>query len=173
MPNLDEVKQQTSKLGWYSRFYARREIRELARVLWDNEAIEDIVVGVYAGRSGVLVATGGRLVFVGAGGLLGGGVRVEDFPYSKISSIQYESRLGIGGVTIFTSGNKAVIGSVVADQARAFAEATRRRIALTEQGHAAPALDPVGQLERLVKLRDDGALSAEEFQTQKARILGA
>ena len=32
--------------------------------------------------------------------------------------------------------------------------------------------DPVDQLERLVKLRDLGALTPEEFEAQKARILG-
>lgn len=32
--------------------------------------------------------------------------------------------------------------------------------------------DPVDQMERLVKLRDMGALTPEEFEAQKARILG-
>jgi hypothetical protein len=37
----------------------------------------------------------------------------------------------------------------------------------------APAQDPVERLERLVKLRDAGALTPEEFEAQKARILGS
>lgn len=32
--------------------------------------------------------------------------------------------------------------------------------------------DPIGDIERLVKLRDAGALTPEEFETQKARVLG-
>ena len=36
----------------------------------------------------------------------------------------------------------------------------------------AGSTDPVDQLERLVKLRDLGALTPEEFEQQKARILG-
>jgi len=31
--------------------------------------------------------------------------------------------------------------------------------------------DPAGQLERLVKLRDDGVLTAEEFEAQKRKVL--
>lgn len=36
----------------------------------------------------------------------------------------------------------------------------------------AGSTDPVDQMERLVKLRDLGALTPEEFEEQKARILG-
>jgi hypothetical protein len=39
------------------------------------------------------------------------------------------------------------------------------------RGAAGPN-DPIDQLERLVKLRDAGALTPEEFEAQKARILG-
>ncbi len=38
--------------------------------------------------------------------------------------------------------------------------------------HAGGSTDPVDQMERLVKLRDLGALTPEEFEEQKARILG-
>gem|GEM_PF-3221971 len=37
---------------------------------------------------------------------------------------------------------------------------------------AGGSTDPVDQMERLVKLRDLGALTPEEFEEQKARILG-
>lgn len=38
---------------------------------------------------------------------------------------------------------------------------------------AAPAADPIAQLERLAKLKESGALTDEEFQSQKAKLLGA
>jgi Short C-terminal domain len=37
---------------------------------------------------------------------------------------------------------------------------------------AAPAADPVAQLTQLAALKDSGALTQAEFDTQKARILG-
>ncbi|MNS79983.1 hypothetical protein D3C72_1136500 [compost metagenome] len=175
MPNLDEVKAQVGKLGWYAQFWARREIRELPNVLWSDEAVEDVVVGIYDGRKGVLVATARRLLFVGGGGLLGSGIAVEDFPLAKVTSIQHSDRLGIGAITIYASGNKAEIKSVVAAEARAFAEGARRRIAALEDGKGASVQgdDVVGRLERLAKLRADGALSDAEFEAQKAKVLGA
>ena len=38
---------------------------------------------------------------------------------------------------------------------------------------AAPAADPVEQLEKLGKLRDNGVLTEEEFQAEKAKLLGS
>ncbi len=46
---------------------------------------------------------------------------------------------------------------------------------IAARGDAAPpdvTSDQLGQLERLVRLRDAGALTEEEFAAQKARILG-
>ncbi len=45
--------------------------------------------------------------------------------------------------------------------------------AATPQGGAAPAADPVAQLERLAKLKESGALTEAEFEREKARILGS
>jgi hypothetical protein len=66
--------------------------------------------------------------------------------------------------------------------------AARRAALVTEQPRAAlpeafeadgagaigraPAADPVGQLERLAALRQEGALSDEEFEAAKSRVLG-
>jgi membrane protease subunit (stomatin/prohibitin family) len=41
-----------------------------------------------------------------------------------------------------------------------------------EQATAAPAEDPIEQIERLSKLHDSGALTDEEFSAAKAKILG-
>jgi hypothetical protein len=46
------------------------------------------------------------------------------------------------------------------------------REALGAQGSPNPPEDRLEQLERLAKLRDTGALTQEEFEQQKARILG-
>jgi uncharacterized protein (DUF58 family) len=37
---------------------------------------------------------------------------------------------------------------------------------------SSPQTDTIGQLERLARLRDQGALTAQEFETQKRKLLG-
>ncbi|ETP70347.1 hypothetical protein G159_02120 [Planococcus glaciei CHR43] len=55
-------------------------------------------------------------------------MKVEDFPYDKISSIQYATGIMFGNITIYTSGNKAEITQVDKAQTKNFAEPLRARI---------------------------------------------
>jgi hypothetical protein len=76
----------------------------------------------------------------------------------------------------------AVRTTVVAGTAAAVgAHAANKRAADTAQAAPEPAApapapasapDPVAQLTQLAALKDSGALTEEEFETQKARILG-
>lgn len=181
MPTLDEIRSQIAGLDGVSRLLGRKEIKELPKILWGDEQVERIVQGFYGGGTGVLVATNKRLIFVDKGLLYG--LKVEDFPYDKVSSIQYETGLMFGSITIYTSGNKAVIEHVEKQQARAFGEFARARTTARTRSaaftgpapHAAssnPAGDDVvSRLERLAQLRDRGVLSEQEFAEQKQRIL--
>lgn len=127
---------------------------------------------------GIIVATDRRLIFFDKG--LFGGLKVEDFAYDKISSIQYETGLFTGSIIIFASSNKAKITHVDKDRVRGVAEAVRHRISGGQPGQArqpetASALganDRIAALERLAKLKEQGILDDAEFKTEKARILG-
>ena len=56
------------------------------------------------------------------------GLKVEDFPYDKISSIQYSKGLLLGEISIYTSGNKAKIDNVDKAYCAQFCEQVRARI---------------------------------------------
>jgi hypothetical protein len=133
--------------------------------------IEHIVSGSYEGGLGVLVATNKRLVFVDKGMLWGS--KVEDFPYDKITSIQYDTGMLMGTIKIHASGNKADIQNVSKIWTKDFADFVRLKISsktnvLPET--AQPAVDMLSQLERLAKLKDQGILTDEEFNEQKTKI---
>ncbi len=178
MPSFEEIQAQIFAIDPRALLVGQNEIRELPAILWEDEWVERLIHGLYNNGLGILVATNKRLVFVDKGVFYG--LRVEDFPNEKISSIQYETGLFRGKVTIFTSGNRAVIERVDKKQARDFAEFVRARLSKPSAGPTAgaaaappPAEDAISQLERLSKLRDQGVLSAEEFESQKRRILGS
>jgi hypothetical protein len=91
----------------------------------------------------------------------------------------------MGKLTIFTSGNKAIIDNVVKAKVRVFGDAVRAKISAPK---AAPTSQPVinvhsipapqenvnvaEQLERLAKLKEQGILTEEEFAGQKKKLLG-
>ena len=179
MPTADEVKQQIRNLDGGSKFLGRREIGELPKLLWGDERIERLIQGLYNNRYGILVATDRRVLFLDKS--MFGGMKVEEFHYDKISSIQHETGFIFGGLTIFTSGNRAEIKQVVKDQIRPFADTVRTFMAKKPGADIpiapvtatpSPDGDFISQLERLGKLRVQGVLSEGEFQAQKQKLLG-
>jgi hypothetical protein len=172
MPTLEEVREQVGHLDGASKLLGRKEIKELPKVLWKDEAIEQMVQGMYGEGLGVLVATNKRLVFVDKGMLR---MRVEDFPYDRISSIEYTTGMLMGSVIIYASGNKSEIKHVAKDQCQAFANYVRARTTAPSEHASAPVTagspPAVEQLERLAKLRDSGVLTPDEFEAEKRKVL--
>jgi len=175
MPSQEDINAQIKKIGAGGLLH-RKEVKELPHVLWENELLEKLVQGFYNNGTGILVATDKRLIFMDKGLIYG--LRVEDFPYDKITSIQYKTGLLLGEITIFASGNNATIQNIQKGDVKPFAEYVRARITAKMEHASAPPQLPVSQddviskLERLATLKEKGILSDEEFREQKAKILG-
>ena len=165
-----------------SQLFSRREIKELPDILWDDELPEQCVTGTYHANSGILVATDRRMLFVDKGLL--GQLKVEDFPYDKISSLESNRGIVMGSIVIYASGNKERIDHIPKDQVDSFVAAQRNKIALWKNKAEVPPQTPpqptqsapssgsvIDELERLGKLRQDGILTEDEFEQAKARLL--
>ncbi len=174
---LDEIKAEIKKLSLDNipAFLGKREISELPAILSDTEKINHMVQGTYDHGNGILVSTNIRLIFIDKGILFG--LKVEDFPHEKISSIQYETGLIFGTIKISTSGNTAKIENVEKASARNFCEFVRNyishikdnKIPVVIQSDSAPSV--LDQIEQLGKLRESGILTQEEFDEQKKKLL--
>lgn len=178
MPTIEQIQSQIQKLDGVSSFLAKKEIKELPNILWHDEEVKGLIQGFYNNGNGLLVATNSRLIFINK--KLLGGIVVEDFPYDKISSIQYETGLMFGKITIYTSGNKALIEQTDKKMARTFCDEARERISNKPAvAAAAPVavqgggqIDIADQLQKLAALKESGILTEEEFQVQKKKLLG-
>ena len=98
MPTLDEIKKQISSISETSKLIGRKEIKELPDILCEDEVVENLIQGFYNNGNGILVATNKRLIFIDKGLLYG--LKVEDFPLDKISTIQYSTGMLMGKLTI-------------------------------------------------------------------------
>ena len=173
---LDEIKAEIKNLNLSntSTFLGRKEINELPQILSENEKVNNIIQGTYNNGQGILVSTNRRLVFIDKGLLYG--LKVEDFPLDKISSIQYETGLLLGKVKIHTSGNIATIDNVEKSSARQFAEFVRDFLSQPKEQQPVyiqtnSETTVLDQIEKLAKLKDNGILSEEEFAEQKKKLL--
>ncbi|MET8098116.1 PH domain-containing protein [Streptomyces sp. NPDC005236] len=169
-PDIDAA---AAKLA--STLGAKREIERLPEVLWEGETVEMLATGTYGKGSGVLAMTNRRLVFY-FNGLLS--QQVEDFPYNRISSVQWAAGMLMGTLTVFASGNKAEISQVPKAQGKPLADLLRQRMAGDIPGSAAPAAPEAGstrdvasRLRTLDELRALGAITDEEYRDRRAKIL--
>jgi hypothetical protein len=178
MSKEQAIEDALSRIDGVSRFLGRREVKELPNILWEDELPERIAQGLYKNGSGILVATNKRLIFVDKGLLWG--LRVEDFPLDKISSIEYQTGIMFGRIIIYASGNKADIEQVDKKSVRDFAEYVRARITKATAHASLPASltaqqsepeDAIARLERLARLREVGTITPEEFEQMKRKLI--
>ncbi|MGN7863711.1 PH domain-containing protein [Chryseobacterium sp.] len=169
---LDEIKDELEKLDINPTFFARKEIRELPDILSTEEKIVYLVEGrnKITKHHIILVATDRRLIFVDKELMYG--LKVEDFSYDKISSIQYETSLLLASIDIHASDNIVEIDGVGKYYAELFCEKVRDFMARPkEYFQAKPEPTILDQLEQLGRLKENGVLSEEEFNNQKKKLL--
>ncbi|MGW1067139.1 PH domain-containing protein [Streptomyces aureus] len=170
-PDIDAAAEKLS-----STLGSKREIQRLPEVLWEGETVEMLATGQYGGGAGLIAMTNLRLIFYKNGIMQ---QKVEDFPYGKISSVQWQGGMLLGTLTVYTSGNRADIKSMPKDQGKSLADELRRHIAqgtapgATSAAVPAPAAAPdvASRLATLDQLRGQGLLSDEEYAQRRTQIL--
>ena len=118
-----------------------------------------------------------------------GGYDVQDFAYGLLTGVNHKKGFTFGDIDFRASGDSAHLTMVPKDEVERISQMVRDRIALSHRpdGPGATVAPPVGQpngpvghpavsvadeIRKLGELRDAGLLSQEEFDTQKARLLG-
>ncbi|MGV9502137.1 PH domain-containing protein [Streptomyces sp. NPDC003642] len=143
-------------------------------MLWEGETVEMLATGVYGKGNGLVAMTSQRLIFLKHGIM---SQQVEDFPYSRISSVQWSGGMLMGTLIVFASNNKAEIKQVPKDQGKILADALRARLAGSVPGAPAPAApapaggDIASRLATLDQLRAAGAITDEEYRDRRTKIL--
>lgn len=154
---------------------SKREINHLPEVLWEGETVEMLATGIYGNGNGLLAMTNMRLVFLKHGIM---SQKVEDFPYGKISSVQWSGGMLMGTLIVFASGNKAEIKQIPKDDGKMLADKLRMHIAAgttpgapAQAPAAAPQQDIATRLATLDQLRAAGAITDAEYQDRRTKIL--
>ncbi|MFJ6020594.1 PH domain-containing protein [Nocardiopsis alba] len=150
------------------RLGSNREIRKLVEYLREGETVTHLLGGVYGPGTGLVVLTDRRLMFLKDGWT---SQVTEDFPFEKISSVQWSAGMLLGKITIFASGNKAVIDQVQKPDGKAMVDAINGIISRGPAHAPAPAAPvrqvpepaPMSSFEMVKELRNRGVLTPEEF----------
>lgn len=169
---LDEIKEELNKLDINPTIFARKEIRALPDILSADEKIVHLVEGrnKINNHHIILVATDRRLIFVDKEFMYG--LTVQDYSYTKISSIQYETAVMLASIDIQVTDDIVEIDGVGRYHAELFCEKVRDFMSRPE-GYIQHKSEPTAldQLEQLGRLKESGILSEEEFNEQKKKII--
>lgn len=176
MTTVEEIQTTVKAIQVGSYLWNRKEIGELPGILVENEIVEAIILGMYNTRNGLLISTNKRMFFIDRG--LIWGLKVEDFSYNKISSIQYNKGIIFGEITIMSSGNTAKIEKTDKDSCSQFCEHVRNRISTSSISDSLSSTSSIGitdnlieKLKQLGELKAQGILTDEEFILAKQKLL--
>ena len=189
--------------GWnmsdYDKGRTKREVAELPSVLWEDELPEMAVAGTYHMQNGMLVATDRRMLFATKTGYwaldvdkekfyspsqrkiyLAEGIfsiKVEDFGYDRISSVESKTGMMWGEIKVYTAGNSETFKNIGKEEVRAFADFIRYKTnKAPDPSPGLPAPGGVATADELMKfaeLLEKGIITQAEFDAQKARLLGS
>ena len=176
-PEVTEaIRRAGAKLRSSSQGYVRKELDELPSILGTDELPERMIEGFYDGGTGLLVATDQRLIFLDKRRFTG--LRVEYFVYDNITAIQSKTGIVWGSIRIHSGGIIEEITHVNKDSVHPFAEYLRKKVSAKKSAAAVaapptPAVSSLAdELKKLADLVEMGILTKEEFEQQKAKLLG-
>jgi hypothetical protein len=103
------------------------------------------------------------------------GFDLEIIPYSNISSIEYKEGVFTDEIEFFTSGNSLKINKIVKGNTKAFFDFINQKIRDGSNKNKSQTdvtrEDFFVKLEKLLKLRDQGIITPEEYETKKQEWL--
>jgi len=169
----DEIGRIAKEMGDH-RFFTGKELRSLPKMLAPGEPVIAFVSGYMAKETWLVVLTDRRILMIDKNMFIGG--EQISIPLEKVNAVEAQTHLILGELRIEDSVNEHVVRNVMKHAAERFADKVREQMELRRAGGFAPATpaapDRYAQLERLDGLRQSGALSQEEFDREKARLLG-
>lgn len=150
--------------GLYNRLNADETVTIETRATLELEGGRLLSLKSYA--TGWLAATNSRIVFFAKNI---GGFEFAEFPYTKITSVDCSEGTSHGDVLSFFLGERRIEIIGVREHASEFAKLIREEMC----GDPRPEVDDsiAHTLKQLADLRDQGILTAEEFETKKRELL--
>jgi len=183
MPTIEQIKQQINALPDKYVFYTKKEINYLPQIMIEGEEIRALTSGFVGNRTILAVCTNRRMLFLDKGMFFG--LRQWQMALDRVQSIDGSYLILFGGIRIWDGASAITMSMVWAKSIDPFIKATRtaidefRKISFREVVGAQPtaqnatpaATDIASQIERLARLKEQGHLTEEEFQTQKKKLL--
>ena len=165
------------KLSNDDGFFTKKEFLHFPQIAMPGEAPIAVSSGKMDGKTWLIILTNQRVIFLDKGFFFG--VKQVAVDLSTISSVGGQTKILFGQIIIAAGGHTYTVENVPKKNVIPFTNMVKQAMEDLRQGQASSARqtqatsnDPLEQLERLASLKEKGVITEEEFQAQKAKILG-
>ena len=168
------VDDQLAKLDSKRRLGVGKELKYLHEHINQGENILGHTRGFYDGTTWLICVTDRRLLFLDRN--FGWGMKTTEIPLTSVGSVNYQTKLLGGNITVTASGSEKHIGKMkkqdVKDIAALISDAAEKLNSVVgRNANAIQEVSKMDELKKLAELKDSGILTDEEFNKQKAKLL--
>ena len=181
---LDEIKIQMENAGISDLWGTKREVKELPKILNDNEIIKYGCSGFNNNNTVLCLCTNQRVLFLDKGLLYG--IKSTEVPLDMVNGVSYEKGLIFGKIAITNGANVTKLEQITKKDAPIMADTIKKESvnykeslqtpnsnnSSTQQKTSNNTDDLIKQLRELKNLVDEGILTEEEFNAKKKQLLG-
>ena len=153
MRNLKDIRQMLSDCG-ASIVGTKKEVKELTRIIKDNEIITYATSGWYDGHTWLVVSTTKRIILLDKGMLFG--VNQIEIPLGKVNAVKYKKGLFMGEVEIWDGASMFKVNETIGE---------------FEKSQKSSGSSVADEIIKLKKLMDEGVITRNEFEKKKNELL--
>lgn len=178
---VESIKERFKEVNVTDLFGTKKEVKELPMILFDDEIINYATSGLLDNNTWLVVVTNKRVLFLDKGMVFG--IKQKEIPLEKINSISQKRGMLMGEIHIWDGAAKFQIKQVAKNTVQPFVDATNRAIEEVKKGQtvtvvqaqaetaAAPEPSGYAKIKELKELLDMGAITQDEFDTEKKKHL--
>ncbi|MDO4855399.1 MAG: PH domain-containing protein [Limosilactobacillus gorillae] len=181
--SLNEIKEQMEQVGIKDLFGTKREVKELPKILTDNETIIYGCSGLDDGNTVLCILTNRRILMLDKGLLYG--IKSTEIPLDMVNGVSYEKGLVLGKISVTNGATVTKLENVKKQDAPVMANAIKEQaekyksLLKNNEQPVFPTHDEptdtdqlIVELRKLKPLVDEGVITEEEFQEKKKQLLG-
>jgi len=132
MRDLRAIERELISIGSYIRFFGRPEVRELPKILVDNEQIKHCITGKYEAGYALLCVTDLRILLIDKKPFF---LTLEDIRYDMVMDVDYSYQFVGGQVTIIMPNKQLKFASFKNDELRNLSQYVQKRVLEYRQQH--------------------------------------
>lgn len=161
------------ELGVYDHFGTKKEMKELPKLLDEDEIIEFANSGIVDGNTVLMVCTQKRILLIDKGMIFG--IKTTEIPLENVIQVSYKKGLMFGEVHIdVSSGKRTSLKQSPKDLVEQMVKVIKEQKDLlnsNQSDNVDNAENTVEKIREFKKLMDEGIITEEEFNAKKQQLL--